>query len=338
MSTSDSCKDGASKLSDDVCDMNNKLQNMSTADNTTDDKEEEDIVLSVCSNCGKEDDNLKSCAACKLVKYCSRDCQQAHRPQHKKECRKRAAELHDIELFKQPPPRKDCPICFQQLPSLKTGCRYMTCCGKDICSGCAHAPVYDNQGNKVDNTKCPFCRTPGPTSDEESFEREKTRADANDPIALFNLGCNYRYGLHGYRQDYKKALELWHRAGELGHAFANCNIGLAYSIGRGVEMDKKKGTHYYELAAMAGDEFARRNLGILEEETGNMSKAMKHWMIAVRGGDNDSLKYIKELYSKGHATKEDYTKALQTYQTYLSEIKSVQRDEAAGYDEEFRYY
>ena len=39
-----------------------------------------------------------------------------------------------------------------------------------------------------------------------------------------------------------------------------------------------------------------------------------------------------ELYSKGHATKEDYTKALQL-QTYLGEIKSDQRDKA-----NYRYY
>jgi len=63
--------------------------------------------VSVCANCGKgeeESGKLKSCTACKLVKYCSRECQIAHRPQHKRECRRRAAELHDEKLFKQPPP------------------------------------------------------------------------------------------------------------------------------------------------------------------------------------------------------------------------------------------
>ena len=64
--------------------------------------ESEDTNTSTCANCGKGEDssiNLKSCAACKLVKYCSRDCQAAHRPQHKKECKKRAVELHEEKLY-----------------------------------------------------------------------------------------------------------------------------------------------------------------------------------------------------------------------------------------------
>ena len=43
-------------------------------------------------------------------------------------------------------------------------------------------------------------------------------------------------------------------------------------------------------------------------------------------------------YKYGYATKEDYTKALLTYQSYLGEIKSKQRDEAAEADDQYRYY
>ena len=132
-----------------------------------------DIELSICANCGKgeeESDKLKACTACKLVKYCNRECQIAHRPQHKKECRKRASELHDVELFKQPPPDEDCPLCIVRLPSLETGSSYYSCCGKVICSGCVIAPVYDDQGNVVDIVKqnqCAFCRVVAPKTDEE---------------------------------------------------------------------------------------------------------------------------------------------------------------------------
>ena len=69
MSTSDSCKDGASKSNcDGICEMNDKLQNMSTAD--------KDIL--VCANCGKEGAN-NICNKCKMVKYCNAACKKKHR-------------------------------------------------------------------------------------------------------------------------------------------------------------------------------------------------------------------------------------------------------------------
>ena len=301
-------------------------------------------ILSICANCGKgeeESDKLKSCMACKMVKYCNRDCQIAHRPQHKKECKKRAAELHDEneKLFKQPPPlHEDCPICFLRLPTLHSGYRYQSCCGKVICSGCIHAPIYDNQGNEVDNEKCPFCRIPFHDSKEELLERLNKRMQTDDPIAIFNHGVSYRDGTCGFPQNNDKAFELWHRAAELGRSDAYANIGYAYDVGKGVEVDKKKAIHYYELAAIGGDTQARNNLGYWEVKAGNFDRALKHWIIAVGGGSSKSLKDIQTMYSNGDATKEDYTKALQIYQEYLGEIKSKQRDEAAAFDSRYRYY
>jgi len=241
----------------------------------------------------------------------------------------------DEKLFKQPPPQfEDCPICFLRLPSLRTGYRYMGCCGKQICSGCIHA-----SGLSKFNQKCPFCRAPHPKSNEEIAERDKKRVEAGDPIAIFNHGNYYSDGRSGHRQDHKKALELYHRAAELSSTEAYCNIGFAYHNGHGVELDKKKARQYYELAAMRGNADARYNLGVEAQNSGNVNRALKHHMIAARDGNNDSLKRIKEMYSNGRATKDDYIKALQLYQTYLGEIKSNQRDKAAAaVRDEFRYY
>ena len=61
-------------------------------------------------------------------------------------------------------------------------------------------------------------------------------------------------------------------------------------------------------------------------------------MIAAGCGYTDSLELIKKMFMKGHATKDDYAKALQVYQAYLIEIKSAQRDEAAAADEAYKYY
>jgi len=169
-------------------------------------------------------------------------------------------------------------------------------------------------------------------------ERYKKRLEAGDAHAMYSLGYYYREGEEGLPQDDAKALELWHRAAELGCAEAYNGIGSVYNYGRGVEIDIKKASHYWELAAIRGNVLARHNLGASEGQKGNMDRALKHYMIAVRDGFAPSLKNIKILYSKGVATKEEYTTALQLYQEYLSEIKSDQRDKAAAADEENRYY
>ena len=72
-------------------------------------------MLEMCANCGRGEEescHLKKCNGCKMVRYCSKDCQAAHRPRHKRECKKRAAELHEEALFDDPPQPEDCPVCF----------------------------------------------------------------------------------------------------------------------------------------------------------------------------------------------------------------------------------
>ena len=131
---------------------------------------------------------------------------------------------------------------------------------------------------------------------------------------------------------------MYHRAAELGHTASCHNIGVFYDTGEGVEIDKKKAVHYWELAAIGGCVIARYNLGLREKKAGNIDRAFKHFMIAARGGYAKSLKQIKQLCTNGHVTDEDYTEALQSYQEYLGEIKSKQRDEAAAADDKYHYY
>jgi len=293
----------------------------------------------ICANCGKGEEadvNLKSCNACKMVKYCSRDCQIAHRPQHKKACKKRARELHDIELFKQPPHLdEDCPICFLTLPALGSGSVYMSCCGKAICKGCTHAVLSLKCKGP---TLCPFCRTPAPDDDDKITELERCRAENGDAEAINRIGSYYLNGSYGFLLNHAKALELWRQAVDLGFARALFNVANCYWFGRGVEVDTKKAKHYYELAAMKGHASSRNELGVFEVEAGNMDTALKHFMIAARGGDSNSMKNIKDLYENGDATKEDFAKALRSYQEYIDEIRSPQRDEAAASDDENKYY
>jgi len=209
---------------DGVCEMNDMLKNMSTAD-------VEETNTSVCANCGKEGiDVTNTCNKCKSVMYCNAACKKKHRHKHKKECEEhvrlaaeRAAELHDEKLFKQPPLQfDDCSICFQRMPSLISGRRYKSCCGKLICSGCELAPVYDDKGNRMEQI-CPFCRTPVPTSNEVAIERMYKRVETGEAEAINCLGLYYAQGDYGLTLDYRKALELFHQAAELGLASAYHN-------------------------------------------------------------------------------------------------------------------
>ena len=170
------------------------------------------------------------------------------------------------------------------------------------------------------------------------IRRTMKRVDVGDATANYNQGNYYREGRNGLPQDLTKALEHWHRAGEFGYAKAYNNIGYAYDLGTGIDIDKEKAKYYYELAAVGGDEVSRYNLALDEKTAGNIQRTLKHFMIAVGAGDALSLKEVQLLYTNGHVPKEDYTTALRAYQTYLGEIKSRQRDEAAAADEENRYY
>ena len=202
-----------------------------------------------------------------MVKYCNAACKKKHRPKHKKKCDRLVAKLYDDALFKRPPPQDDdCPICFLRMPTLESGCKYHACCGKVICSGCSYANVKrDENSNKQ---LCAFCRTPASKTDE----RLKKRLEIGDANAFYTMGVLYSIGSRGFQRNDAKALDFFHRAGELGHATSYFNIGHAYNFAQGVEVDKKKAKYNYELAAMKVQVTARNNLGCMEEEKGDMDR------------------------------------------------------------------
>ena len=300
----------------------------STADTIVD-------ITSLCANCGKGDEStgdLKSCTACKLVKYCNRDCQIAHRPQHKKACKKRAAELHYEALFQEPPPREECPICTLLLPFDANQSSFKCCCGKVICAGCLHTMMKEEKRKgkkKIEELLCPFCRTPAHSSDEEEVKRVKKMMEKGNSMAYYQFGCFYASGHCGLPQDWVKANESWLKGGELGYALAYFNLGNSYANGMGVEIHKKKAVHYHELAAMMGGVYARHGLGCMEVRAGNYHRAKKHFLLAARAGYKESLDNIKQGYTIGHVKKDEYANVLRDeYQKSQDETKSEARDKA----------
>ena len=296
--------------------------------------ESEESTLSICANCGKgeeESSDLKSCASCKMVKYCSRDCQEAHRPQHKQECKKRAAELYEENLFKDHPPTQECPICMVPLPvDGETNDVFKSCCGKIICIGCQIGFWETGKGKKFEEILCAFCRRPEFNSDDELIKRLKVHMDKGNGDAITFIGAMYLKGMHGLPQDYEKAHKYFLQAGELGCASGYYNLAKLYESGLGVGEDNKKAKHYHEIAAMMGDVTARCCLGAHEVDDDSSTQAIrrahKHLMIAARAGHTVSLDVTKKGFMLGHVTKDEYAQTLRAYQKSCDEMKSDARE------------
>ena len=191
------------------------------------------MTASCCADCGKKegeggDINLKTCKSCMGVKYCNAVCQRKHWATHKKQCKLRAAELRDEALFKDPPPKEDCPICFLPMPLNLISCvslppatvssvpihdyaiankelakegmeEYFVCCGKSICKGCIHS--CRESGAR----KCPFCNADRCSkTNEEMADEIMKRVEANDPASMGMLGNHYEHGLRGLQQDLQR--------------------------------------------------------------------------------------------------------------------------------------
>ena len=272
-------------------------------------RESEMMSCASCGIAGVDDVKLKDCDDCDLVKYCSDACQELHRPQHEEECKKRAAELRDEILFKQPESNHlgDCPICSLPIPVDPSKYTCNICCGKILCQGCNAAIKKRVILEESLQEKCPFCRKALPTTDEEKLERAMKRIEANDPIAMRYMATRrYEEG------DYTAAIEYFSRAAELGEVDAHYNLSILYREGKGVEKDKKKELHHLTEAAIGGHPIARHKLGVVEVESGcgSMDRLVKHLIIAAKLGDDTSLKCAKELYKDGHVSKEDFAVAL----------------------------
>ena len=307
----------------------NKQGDTPTSTNTA---ENTDNIIT-CAACGNEGEknNMNICNKCKMVYYCNAACKKKHKSKHKKKCDRRVAELHDEELFREPPTREECLICFLPLPHNPRESSFKSCCGKIICGGCIHAMAMEEirKGKKKEEWgMCAFCRTPPHSSNEEGTERRAKLMDNGNADAFDVQAGHYANGTDGMPQDWVKANELLLKAGELGCAAAYSRLGNSYDAGRGMEVDKKKAKHYYELAAMRGDVHARHNLGCNEYNAGNYHRAYKHYMVAARAGFTQSLDQVKMGFMDGDVTKDEYAGTLRAFHERQSEMKSEARDAA----------
>jgi len=161
------------------------------------------------------------------------------------------------------------------------------------------------------------------TNREENIKRVMERIKANDPDALSQMGTKcYHDG------DYDNAFEYSTKAAKLGDADAHYHLSIMYANGIGVVKDEEKYVYHLEQAAIGGHPKARHYLACVEEDNGNMERAVKHLIIAAKLGDEDSMKELWKHYSEGNITKEELEATLRTHKAAIDAMKSPQRDAA----------
>jgi hypothetical protein len=77
---------------------------------------------------------------------------------------------------------------------------------------------------------------------------------------------------------------------------------------------------------MAGHELARCNLGFNENESGDMERAVKHWMIAASAGEYMSMHNVRKAFEQGFVSRDAIDSILTAYNSCCAEMRSDARD------------
>ncbi len=276
-----------------------------------------------CASCGiseVDEIKLKKCDDCDLVRYCSDDCKEDHRPDHEAKCKERAAELRDEILFTQPKSTYlgDCPICFLPMPLEHNKCTFQTCCSKRICNGCVNP-----YNTRIGKSSCPFCRQLTPSTNKEVTSNLIKRVAAKDPDAFNQMGSK-----HYEEGDYESAFECYTKAAALGGVDDHYRLGQLYAAGKGVEKDEEKKVYHLETAAIGGHIAARFILAHHEADNGRWKRAVKHWIINSKLGHDESIHMLKKCYKIGQVSKDDFAAALRAHKAAADATKSPQREAA----------
>ena len=250
-------------------------------------------------------------------------------------------ELKGADLFAPLPPTEDCAICLVPLSRVHSEKFYQACCGKEICAACFkenEASINKQNEEKSAGKKvaltCPFFREPEATCAEEEIARLQARCLKNDGIALSQMGGLYQTGQYETVKDDLKALDYYIRAAELGSPEACLNIGMMYRKGNGVAVNGERSSLFDRTGALRGDIMARYNIGCAEYyKYGNHEIGIRHWKIAAKAGDQDSLDAFKRIYNadskmpgKEFISKEEMNTIYRSGHDAQMEVKTEERE------------
>ena len=89
------------------------------------------------------------------------------------------------------------------------------------------------------------------------------RARNGDPAAQFELGHKLENGDMNFPKNERAAFDWYQRAAVNGHAAAQCNLAVMYTMGRGTSKNESAAIEWYRAASEQGNANAQFNLGIM---------------------------------------------------------------------------
>ncbi len=130
--------------------------------------------------------------------------------------------------------------------------------------------------------------------------------------ALFGLGEVYYEMGHGTdKTNTKKCIRYELKAAEMGHVFAQANVGMFYLEGKGVKRSLDKGLFWTRSAAMAGSHVALYNLGVYYKDVeGKMPEAVQLFRKAAKKGNNLALFELGIAYIEGEGVRKNVKRGI----------------------------
>lgn len=157
-------------------------------------------------------------------------------------------------------------------------------------------------------------------SREESLKYYKLAADQEFGPALIRL-ADYYYSGEG--KDYKKSFEYYKKAADQGYTEAQCDLGLQYEYGEGVEKNISKAIYYYKLAADQGYNRALCNLAMCYENgTGVKKSSGEAFVYFKKSADQNYARgqfNVARCYRGGIGVKYSLEKAIEYYELALAQ-------------------
>ncbi len=148
----------------------------------------------------------------------------------------------------------------------------------------------------------------------ESLELFKKAGDLGHISGLRNAGYAIAIGV-GCEVDKLEASKWYTRAAEAGHPKAQCNIGVFYDYGNGVDQDPVEAAKWFKLSAENGYSRGQTNYGEYLMTGRGVEKDTKEaakWF--AESGSNRAKFHLAELYLVGDGVPENREIALELLQ------------------------